>query len=59
MKSLGTFDSFMYEGHVLISLDKKWIEVFGEIPKFEAKIDNKGKLHIISTKSIQYTKSKE
>jgi len=56
MKNLGTYDSFLFEEHILISLDKKWIEIFGEIPKFEVKIDKKGKLHIISTRSIQYTK---
>ena len=59
MKNLGTYEPFLFENSIIISLDKKWIEVFGEIPKFEIKIDKKGRLHIISTKSIQYTKSIE
>lgn len=59
MKNLGTFDSFLFDEHIIISLDKKWIEVFSELPKFEVKIDKKGKLHIISTKSIQHTESIE
>jgi len=57
MKNLGTYEPFLFENSIIISLDKKWIEVFGELPKFEVKIDNKGKLHMTSTKSIQYTKS--
>ncbi|GEM_PF-1979097 len=57
MKNLGIYDSFLFDEHILISLDKKWIEVFGEIPKFEVKIDSKGKLHLVSTKSIQYKKN--
>lgn len=57
MKKLGEFDSFLFENHIIISLDKKWLEAFGELPKFEAVIDDKGKLHIKSTKSISYTNS--
>lgn len=57
MKNLGTYEPFLFEEHILISLDKKWIEVFGELPKFEVKIDKKGKLCITSTKSIPYTES--
>jgi len=57
MKNLGTYDSFIFDEHIIISLDEKWIEVFGELPKFDVKIDKKGKLHRISTKSISYTES--
>jgi len=56
MKKLGEFDSFLFEDHIIISLDRKWLEVFGELPKFEVAIDEKGKLHIKSTKSISYTR---
>lgn len=62
MKKIGEYKPFLFENYLVLSLDKKWIEVFGEIPRFEAAIDNKGKLHIksmTSIKSIQYTKNTE
>lgn len=60
MKKIGEYKPFLFENYLVLSLDKKWIEVFGEIPRFEAAIDSKGKLHIksmTSIKSIQYTKN--
>lgn len=57
MKKIGEFEPLLFEDHLILSLDKKWLEVFGEMPKFEVKINNSGKLQITSTKSIPYTKS--
>lgn len=57
VKKIGGFDPFLFEDHLVISLDKNWIKVFGELPRFEAAIDDDDKLHIASMKSIQYTKS--
>lgn len=49
--------TFLFDDYLLLGLNKKWIEVFGEMPKFNAMLDKNGKLILKSTKSITYTKS--
>ena len=39
---------YIFEGYLIISLDSKWIDVFGKIPTFEISIDKKKHLHLIS-----------
>lgn len=41
---IGIVTPGLIDGHLIISLDQKWINVFGEIPKFTAIIDDKGRL---------------
>jgi len=48
----------LFEGYLILSLDKKWLGVFGEIPTFEASLDDNGKLHLTSTKSVYKKKLK-
>lgn len=51
-KEVGTF---LFDEYLVLGLDKKWLDIFGEPPKFESMIDKNGKLILKSTKSIQYT----
>ena len=44
--------TFLFDDYLILGLNKKWIEVFGEIPKFNAMLDKNGKLILKSTKSI-------
>jgi hypothetical protein len=57
VKKIGEYDSFLFDDHLIISLDKNWIKVFGELPRFEVTVDDDGKLHITSIKSIESIKS--
>jgi len=57
MQKAGKATTTMFEGFLVLGLHKDWLDVFGELPEFEVQIDNKKKLHLISTKSIPYTKN--
>jgi len=57
MQKIGKTKPTLFEDFLLLSLHKDWLDVFGEIPEFDVQIDSKRRLHIISTKSIPYTKS--
>jgi hypothetical protein len=52
MKKICETKPMLFEGYLILCLDKKWLDVFGEMPTFEARLDNDGKLHLISTKSV-------
>ncbi|MFZ0183515.1 MAG: hypothetical protein WAL88_01615 [Nitrosotalea sp.] len=52
MKKIGEAKTMLFEGYLILSLDKKWLDVFGELPTFEASLDDDGKLHLTSTKSV-------
>lgn len=52
MKKICETKPLLFEGYLLLALDKKWLDVFGEMPTFEVSLDDNGKLHLISTKSI-------
>lgn len=49
----------LFEGYLILALDKKWLDAFGESPTFEASLDDKGKLHLVSTESIYKEKLKD
>ena len=58
MKKFGNkVNAFLFDDYLVLGLDKKWLEVFRELPSFESMIDKNGKLILKSTKSISYTKS--
>ena len=58
MKKFGNqVSTFLFEDYLVLGLEKKWLEVFGELPKFESMLDKNGRLILKSTKSISYTKS--
>lgn len=57
MEKVGKATATLFEGFLVVGLHKDWLDVFGELPEFEVKIDNNRRLHLISTKSISYTKN--
>jgi len=52
MKKICETKPMMFEGYLVLALSIEWIDVFGEIPTFEASLDDNGKLHLTSTKSV-------
>ena len=44
MKELGKVQSYLFDEHVIVSFDKKWINLFGGLPVFRIIIDDEGKL---------------
>lgn len=58
MKKICETKPLLFEGYLILALDKKWFDVFGEMPTFEASLDDDGKLHLISTKSAYPKKHK-
>ena len=48
----------LFEDHLIISLEKKWIEVFNDIPSFNVIIDKNNKLNLCSVKPIKNLKKK-
>jgi len=57
MEKVGKAKTTLFEDFLVLGLHKDWMDVFGELPKFEVQIDSKKRLHLISTKSIPYTKN--
>lgn len=57
MHKIGKVKTTLFENFLVLGLTKEWLELFGELPEFDVQIDNKRRLHIISTKSIPNTKS--
>ena len=58
MKKIGEVKPLLFDGYLVLSLNKKWLDVFGEMPTFEASLDDDGKLHLTSTKSAYNKKLK-
>ena len=52
MLKIGKTRTHLFHDYLILGLDKKWLEAFKELPEFEGKVDNKGRLHLVSTKSI-------
>lgn len=50
-KQIGQIIPFLHDGYLLISLNKKWIDVFGKIPTFSVCI-NDGKLNLCTVEQI-------
>ena len=53
MTNLGTITPYLFGDHLLISLSKEWLDKFAELPKFIAKIDEKGRLCLVSTCEVK------
>ncbi len=54
MKSIIKVSPYVFEDHLVIALDKKWIEVFGGlIPQFIVRINNNRKLVLESISTIE------
>ncbi len=52
MTSIGTVKPLLFDQSLIISLSKDWLTNFSKIPEFDVKIDNKGRLCIISQEKI-------
>jgi hypothetical protein len=57
MEKIAEVGTFLFDDYLILGLSKKWLQLLGETPKFEALIDKKGKLILRSTTSIPNTKS--
>ena len=44
MKELGQVQGYFFDEHVIVLLDKEWINLFGGLPIFTITIDEAGKL---------------
>lgn len=44
---------YLFEEHLIIPLDKKWLDVFKKIPTFDVRMDNRGRLVITSPSIIK------
>ena len=44
MKELGTVQASLFDEFLIVSLDKKWINIFGRLPVFRVIIDDQGRL---------------
>ena len=56
MKEFDEVATFHFDKYLVLGLSEEWLKVFKEPPRFTASLDNDGKLHLISTKSV-YKKS--
>jgi len=53
MKRLSDITSYLFEDHIIISLEKDWITVFKGLPEFEVFINKKKRLQLISKQRIE------
>jgi len=53
LKNIVHVSPYLFENYLLISLDKKWIEVCNGIPKFVVFIGDDKKLHLVSTQEVK------
>lgn len=44
MKELGKVQSYLFDEYVIVSFDKKWINLFGGLPVFKIIIDDEGRI---------------
>jgi hypothetical protein len=52
MVNLGTITPMNFDGYLILSLSKDWINQFSGIPKFSVMINKSGKLCLISIDSV-------
>jgi len=43
-QKLNSVKAHLFEDHLIVSLDKKWLDVFGSLPLFDVFIDKKKRL---------------
>ena len=56
MIHLKTVKSLLFENSLIISLSKDWLTHFSQIPEFDVKIDNDGRLCMTSQEKIAHGK---
>lgn len=53
IKKLGTTTAFLFEKYVIVGcLSIDWIQIFSGLPVFDVMIDECGKLHFVSQRSV-------
>jgi len=57
MGKIAEVGTFLFDDYLILGLSKKWMQLLGDTPRFEALIDKKGKLILRSTTSIPNTES--
>jgi hypothetical protein len=58
MKKICEVKPLLFDSYLVLALSKEWLDVFGEMPTFEASLDDDGKLYLTSTKSVYKKKLK-
>jgi hypothetical protein len=53
MKKIGVVCPLLFDGYLVLSLDKKWIDKFGKVPEFVVTIDNQNKLHLTTLEKMK------
>jgi len=51
--NLGEITPMNFEGYLIFSLSKEWVNNFSGVPKFSVKINDTGKLCITSEHSVK------
>lgn len=49
-KKITEISPLLFDDYLVFALSKKWIDVFGKIPKFQVFVSEEGQLHIIGPK---------
>ncbi|MBI1664052.1 MAG: hypothetical protein IS860_11350 [Nitrosopumilus sp.] len=52
MEDLGIVSTHRFDKFLVLGFSEKWLGVFEDPPKFKITIEDDGKLHLISTKSV-------
>jgi len=50
MKSIIKVSPYVFEDHLIIAFDKKWLQIFSEVPYFEVTIDKNNRLVLVGPK---------
>lgn len=56
-KTIGAITPYLIDDHLIISLDKSWIQLFNKIPEFVAILDKEGRLILQGPVILTYKKS--
>jgi len=52
MRKFASIKPFYFDNSILIAITKNWINQFNSIPEFDAFIDSKNKMHLISKQKV-------
>ena len=55
-KQIGVITPYLFEDNLLITLSKKWIDVFEKLPTFKVQVDSDRRLNLTSQDQIKKTK---
>jgi hypothetical protein len=52
MRKFASIKPFYFDDSILFSITKNWINQFNNMPEFDAFIDSKNKMHLISKQKV-------